>query len=484
MSSSIRLAAALGLLVLLLGMVGCARKIADDGVRAPEVVAPQPTTPVDEVVDVVRGERASISRAQAAALKLHGAPLSLHQNILDINWTDAAIDYPRIYLYNWEQGQSELLDIQSGRSLASGTRLVNTLRDKWNEITDNKFGAFTDHKFGLALWCENQYATASVTVYSDGLPQGDSVTQFGARWQGFVLTTAPDAPAITVVGYIGDAGEVSFFRAHQGRHASLAWSRRGNYVAVTAKGESGATAIYVYQRGVLDPLFTVTPREVQQSLQGVKGLVISPHSEIWASDERILHFTAAPALQPQGSRRFSIWRDGTGLEVMPPKPFDDRTLREEDAAMKAYRLTVEQRSLSRAAELPLCVALDVTGSRHALRQNALELLQEKHLLDIGGLFLVLDPTEPVVLPRTLRVWHATNHYHGRILVVLDEQERPLAEYWLWEHGHYNVILQPTLLDFSATLPTSGHGYIVALSWNAKDGTMPLEDGVRIPVRFR
>ena len=245
MSSSIRLAAALGLLVLLLGMVGCARKAADEGARPPEVVAPPQTTPVVEVVDVVRGERASISRAQAAALKLHGAPLSLHQNILDINWTDAVIDYPRIYLYNWKEGQSELLDIHSGRSLASGTRLGNAMRDKWDEITANKFGAFTDHKLGLALWGEHQYATASVKVYSDGLPQGDSVTQFGARWQGFVLTTAPDAPAITVVGFITDAGDVSFFRAHQGRHASLAWSRRGNYVAVTATGESGATVISV-----------------------------------------------------------------------------------------------------------------------------------------------------------------------------------------------------------------------------------------------
>jgi len=484
MSSSIRLAAALGILVMLLSMVGCTRKIADNGARPPEVIVPPQTTPVVKVVDVTRGERVSISRAQAATLKLHGAPLSLHQNILDINWTDAVIDYPLIYLYNWEQGQSELLDIQSGRYLASGTRLASALRDKWGGITANKLGTFTDHKFGLALWGEHQYATAGVTVYRDGLPQGDSVTQFGTRWQGFVLTTAPDAPAITVVGFITDAGEVSFFRAHQGRHASLAWSRRGNYVAVTAKGESGATVIYVYQRGVVDPLFTVTPREVQQSLQGTKDLVISPHSEIWASDERILHFTAAPALQPHGSRRFSIWRDGTGLEVMPPIPFDDNIRRDEDAAMKAYRLTVEQRSLSRAAELPLCVTLDVTRTRQALRQNALELLQEKHLLDIGGLFLVLDPTEPVVLPRTLRVWHATNHYHGRILAVLDAKGRPLAEYWLWEHDHYNVILQPTLLDFSSTLPTSGHGYIVALSWNAKDGTMPLEDGIRIPVRFR
>ena len=97
---------------------------------------------------------------------------------------------------------------------------------------------------------------------------------------------------------------------------------------------------------------------------------------------------------------------------------------------------------------------------------------------------MLDPTEPVVLPKTLRVWHDTNHYQGQILVILDAQGRRLAEYRLWEHGHYNMILQPTLLDLSATLPTSGRGYIVALRWNAKDGAMPLEDGVRVPVRFR
>ena len=127
MSLNIRLAAALGILVMLLTMVGCTRKIADDGVRPPEVVAPPQTTPLVEVVDVARGERVSISRAQAATLKLHGAPLSLHKSILDINWTDAVIDYPRIYLYNWEQGLSELLDIQSGTSLASGRVPPNRL---------------------------------------------------------------------------------------------------------------------------------------------------------------------------------------------------------------------------------------------------------------------------------------------------------------------------------------------------------------------
>ncbi|MBT9154232.1 MAG: hypothetical protein DDT39_00899 [Firmicutes bacterium] len=487
MSLNNRLLAALGLLVLLLSMVGCVRKSGEEDSRPPAVVAPPGITPVDKVVDVVIGERRSIARAQVAALKLRGAPLSLHRNILDISWTEATIDYPRIYLYNWNEGQSLLLDIHTGETLASGTRFTQALRDRWAEVTANKFGAFTDHRFGLTLWGEHQYAVASVTMYSHGLPQGDPSTQFGARWQGFVLTTAPDAQAVTIVGTYTDTGEMSFFRAYQGRYTSLAWSRRGNYMAVTATGDdaaTAATAIYVYRRGILEPLFAVSRRDVQQALPELNDPVIVPHSAFWTSDERILHFTAAPALQQNNSRIFSIWRDGTGLAAMPPKPFDDRILREADAAMKAYRSAVEQRSLSRAAELPLSTVFDITGSRHSLRQHALELLQERRLLDLGGVFLVLDPTEPVVLPKTLRVWHDTNHYQGQILVILDAQGRRLAEYRLWEHGHYNMILQPTLLDLSATLPTSGRGYIVALRWNAKDGVMPLEDGVRIPVRFR
>lgn len=169
---------------------------------------------------------------------------------------------------------------------------------------------------------------------------------------------------------------------------------------------------------------------------------------------------------------------------MPPRPFDDKIRNAEGLAMNTYRTAVSQRSLSLAATLPLSVVVDVTGSRLSLRQNAMELLQERHLLRLGGLFLSLDPAEPLILPRTIRVWHDTNHYHGHILVILDAQGRHLAKYRLWEHGHYNVLLEPTLLDLSATLPTSGRGYIVALSWNAKDGTMPPKDGVRIPVRFR
>ncbi|MBS3986153.1 MAG: hypothetical protein KGZ66_11205 [Selenomonadales bacterium] len=484
MSLNNRLLVALGLLVLLLSMVGCAQKSAEEGSRPPDVVAPSKPTTVDKVVDVVIGERREITRAQVAALRLRGAPIALHRNILDINWTEATIDYPRIYLYNWSEGQSLLLDIHTGETLASGTRFTNALRDRWAEVTANNFGAFTDHRFGLTLWGEHQYAVASVTVYNHGLPQDDPSTQFGARWQGFVLTTAPNAQAVTIAGTYTDTGEVSFFRAYQGRYTSLAWSRRGNYVAVTATGDDAATAIYVYRRGIMEPLFAVNRRDVQQALPELNDPVIVPNSAFWTSDERILHFAAAPALQPHNSRTLSIWRDGSGLAAMPARPFDDRVLREADAAMEAYRSAVLQRSLSRAAELPLSTVFDITGSRHSLRQHAVELLQESHLLDLGGLFLALDPTEPVVLPRTLRVWHDTNHYQGRILVILDAQGRRLAEYRLWEHGHYNVILQPTLLDLSATLPTSGRGYIVALRWNAKDGAMPLEDGVRIPVRFR
>lgn len=440
--------------------------------------------PVVGLLEVVAGERLAIVRAQADSLTEHGAPLRLHEKILALNWSHATVEYPRIYVYNWAEGESLLLDIHTGETLASDAAITAALRDRWTEVTANKFGAFTDHRFGLTLWGEHQYAVASVTMYSDGLPQGGPVTQFGARWQGFVLTTAPDAQAVAIVGAYTDTGEVSFFRAHQGRYTSLAWSRRGNYVAVTATGDDAATAIYVYRRGMLEPLFAVSRRDVQQALPELNDPVIVPNSAFWTSDERILHFTATPALQQHNSRIFSIWRDGTGLAAMPPKPFDDRILREADAAMTAYRSAVEQRSQSRAAELPLSTVFDITGSRHALRQHALELLQESHLLDLGGLFLVLDPKEPVVLPRTLRVWHDTNHYQGRILVILDAQGRRLAEYGLWEHDHYNVILQPTLLDLSATLPTTGRGYIVALRWNAKDGAMPLADGVRVPVRFR
>ena len=248
MSLNNRLLAALGVLVLLLSVVGFARRSAEEGSRPPEVVAPPKLTPEDKAVDVVIGEHRSITRAQAAALKLRGAPLLLHPNILDISWTEATIDYPRIYLYNWSEGQSLLLHIHTGETLASGTRFAQALRDRWAEVTANKFGAFTDHRFGLTLWGEHQYAVAGVTMYSHGLPKGDSSTQFGARWQGFVLTTAPDAPAVAIVGIYTDTGEMSFFRAYQGRGTSLAWSRRGNYVAVTATGDDAATAIYVYRR--------------------------------------------------------------------------------------------------------------------------------------------------------------------------------------------------------------------------------------------
>jgi len=77
-------------------MVGCARKSVEESARPPEVVAPPNLTPADKVVkgiDVVVGERRNIARAQVGALKLSGAPLSLHRNILDISWTEATIEF-------------------------------------------------------------------------------------------------------------------------------------------------------------------------------------------------------------------------------------------------------------------------------------------------------------------------------------------------------------------------------------------------------
>jgi len=475
MSQHNRLLVALSLLVLLLSVMGCARKSAEED--------PRPT-PVHEVVHVVIGERTSIARAQVAILKLRGEPLSLHRNILAISWTEATIDYPRIYVYNWNRGQSQLLNIHTGETLASGTRFAQALRERWGEVTAHKFGAFTDHRFGLTQWGDHQYAVASVTTYSQGLPQGDPSTQFGARWQGFVLTTAPAAHAVTILGTYTAAGEISFFRAYQGRYQSLAWSRRGNYVAVTATGDNAATAIYVYRRDILDPLFTVSRSDVNQAFPDLDDPVIVPRSAYWTSDEKILHFTAAHALQPHNWRKFSIWGDGTRLTVILPFRFDGIVLPEEGAAKRAYRSVIELRSLSGAAELPLSAVLAITGSRHAIRQHAMELLQETHLLTLGGVFLVLDPTEPVFLPSTLRVWHDTSHYQGHILFILDAQGLPLAEYRLSEHCPYNMILQPTLLDLSTARPTSGRGYIVSVVWDAKDGARPLAGGARIPVHFR
>lgn len=442
--------------------------------------------PVVSLVEVRWGERVEIGRAQADSLTDNGAPLRLHENILAINWSHATIDYPRIYVYNWAEGDSLLLDIHTGETLASGTRFINALRDRWAEVTDNKFGAFTDHRFGLTYWRAYANVLARVQAFRAGAPIGDKVDVVGRSWHGFMLSTSKDALPVTIVGSVTESGEVLFFRALRGRGVGMAWSRQGNRLAVIAQDENAANTLYGFRHGTPDPIFAVTQHDVQHVLGRAQETTIEARSAHWTVDERILHFCAILD-RPEMSRTLSVYGDGTGLVAMPYGEVDEALWRQEQAVFTAYRSAVTQRSRIQAMELPEVIVQGVTRERLALRQNAIELLQEPHLFSLGGMLLALDHSEssgPPLLPRTLRVWHDTNHYHGHFLVILDAQGRRVADIDLSEIGHWNLLFQPVELDLSAVLPRSGNGYIVGLTTSAKDGLMPLEAGVRIPVRFR
>jgi len=441
--------------------------------------------PVVGLLEVVAGERLAIERAQADALTDNGAPLRLHEKILALNWSHATVEYPRIYVYNWAEGESLLLDIHTGETLASGASFTNALRDRWTEVTANKFGAFTDHRFGLTLWRAHANVLAGVQTFLNGVPSGDWTELVGRRWQGFMLSTAPDALPVTVIGAVTDAGEVMFFRPLRGRGIGLAWSYQGNRLAVIAQDSNGAATLYGFRYDTPDPVFTLAPQDVQQALGIAQEPAIEAHSAHWTVDERILHFRAVLD-KPEGSL-FSVYSDGTGLVAMPNQEIDEADRKQLHAAFAAYRSAITQRSLRLATELPEAIVHEVIGEKLLLRQNALELLQEPHLFDLGGMLLALDrgaDSGPLLLPQTLRVWHDTNHYQGHFLVILDAQGRRLAEVDLVEIAHWNVLFRPVELDLATVLPRSGSGYIVGLTTSAKDGVMPLAQGVRVPVRFR
>lgn len=463
---------------LLVVVVGCARPPVDKGFPAPP-----DATPAAKAVKVVMGERLDIERSQAALLQYNGSALRLPENIHAINWSHAAIDYPTIYLFSWEQGESFLLDIYTGETLATSTALTTALRANWALVTANKFGAFSDHRFGLTHWASHAHTVATVTVFRDG-GVSDGSMQVGERWQSFMLSTAPGASAITIVGTVSVSGEVMFFRALRGRGIGLAWSPQGGYVALTLD-EGPATVLHAYRCGSLDPIFTLTPRDIERALGTAQQVSMEASSVHWTVDERMLHFRAFSD-KPEASRTLSVYSDGTRLVAMPDSEMGEEGFRQMQDAITAYRAAVKQRSQVLLAELPEEIVLDMTRERLLLRQNAHEFLQEPHLLDLGGVFLALERGAHLapLVPQTLRVWHDSNHYQGKILVFLDAQGRRLAEVALHELAHWNVLFRPVEIDLSQVLPRFGSGYIVVLTTSAKDGVMPLEGGAQLPVRFR
>lgn len=110
---------------------------------------------------------------------------------------------------------------------------------------------------------------------------------------------------------------------------------------------------------------------------------------------------------------------------------------------------------------------------------------EEAFVDMGESYLVMPrPGDIIDNPVRIRLWHKSSHDAGARLLPMDLDGNILVKYYLPEISGFNEVLRPFDVSIPYLEPRTEAGFIVAAKWDAKNGEQPIEEGCRIPVRFK
>ncbi len=133
----------------------------------------------------------------------------------------------------------------------------------------------------------------------------------------------------------------------------------------------------------------------------------------------------------------------------------------------------------------------VAGEVLRMRENAAHFFAETRGRAItavssrGNVYAALEsPMEgdTVGNPIVLHLWHNSNHYTRATIRIVDAHGHTLAETWLPEVGHWNILLQRHQSRIEYPLPTTREGHVHVYAHGIFDGEGS-ELLFRVPVVF-